>query len=102
MLEIKCILHAVVNSLCGLSSCHLVWHLHSVCLLHGHVAHFKPFGQGVEILDLLLSGNTSLAFAIQSSMIEKAFPQDIKILASDQIHGICLVHRETFLTVHVQ
>ena len=39
MLEIKCILPAVVNSLCGLGSCPLVWHLHSVCLLHGHVAH---------------------------------------------------------------
>ena len=39
MLEIKCILHAVVNSLCGLGSCPLVWHMHSVCLLHGHVAH---------------------------------------------------------------
>ena len=38
-LEIKCILHAVVNSLCGLGSGPLVWHMHSVCLLHGHVAH---------------------------------------------------------------
>ena len=39
LLEIKCILHAVVTSLCGLGSCLLVWHMHSVCLLHGHVAH---------------------------------------------------------------
>ena len=39
LLGIKCILHAVVNSLCGLGSCPLVWHMHSVCLLHGHVAH---------------------------------------------------------------
>ena len=37
--EIKCILPAVVNSLCGLRSCPLVWHLHGVRLLHGHVAH---------------------------------------------------------------
>ena len=38
MLKIKCILHAVVNSLCGLGSCPLVWHMHGDCLLHGHVA----------------------------------------------------------------
>ena len=39
MFEIKCILHAVVNSLCSLGPCPLVWHMHGVCLLHGHVAH---------------------------------------------------------------
>ena len=39
VLEIKCFLPAVVNSLCGLRSCPLVWHVHGVCLLHGHVAH---------------------------------------------------------------
>ena len=32
LLEIKCILHAVVNSLCGLGSCPLVWQMHGVCL----------------------------------------------------------------------
>ena len=28
---IKCTLHAVVNSLSGLGSCPLVWHMHGVC-----------------------------------------------------------------------
>ena len=38
LLEIKCILHAVVNSLCGLGSCPLVWHMHSVCAHSSHSA----------------------------------------------------------------
>ena len=48
VLEIKCILHAVVNSLCGLGSCPLVWHLHSVCLLHGHVAHSSHSAEEID------------------------------------------------------
>ena len=39
MLEIKCILHAVVNSLVWSGFLSLVWLMHSVCLLHGHVGH---------------------------------------------------------------
>ena len=63
MLEIKCILHAVVNSLCGLGSCPLVWHMHSACLLHGHVARSS---HSAEELDLRLSGKHIICLCHES------------------------------------
>ena len=56
MLEIKCIIHAVVNSLVRSAFLSLVWHMHGVCLLHGHVGAFKPLRLKSWNLDLRLSG----------------------------------------------
>ena len=47
----------------------LVWHMHDVCLLHGHVAHSSHYGWRGGISICVWVGNRSSAFVMMSSMI---------------------------------